>query len=252
MDLTVNGSTNRNRLVDIGEGVDTIFFGLSANNGDFIQRFVQGNPIGGYWQRPILSFSDKNNDGILSRAGCGPTQAETGPNCEVIIADNAVFLGQPLPTSEVSLHSSLTLFKNFRISGLLDHRGGYKVYNATAQFRCAVLVRCQDAFDRRTPLKDQARIIASLLGSDDGFVEDASFWKLREVAVTLSAPAGLARRVGASGLSLTLAGRNLATWTKYTGFDPEINFNGTSNFSTAEFLTQPQVRYFTARINAAW
>ena len=37
-----------------------------------------------------------------------------------------------------------------------------------------------------------------------------------------------------------------------TGFDPEINFNGTSNFSTAEFLTQPHVRYFTARVSIGW
>ena len=58
--------------------------------------------------------------------------------------------------------------------------------------------------------------------------------------------------MGASELSLTVSGRNLATWTYYTGFDPEINFNGTSNFSTAEFLTQPHVRYFTARVSIGW
>jgi TonB-dependent starch-binding outer membrane protein SusC len=252
LDITVNGSTNRNRLVTLGQGVDTIFFGLGANNGDFIQRFVEGNPIGGYWQRPIVSFSDKNGDGLISRAGCGATQADNGPNCELILADNAAYLGQPIPTHELSFNTGITLFRNIRVSGLLDHRGGYKIYNATSQFRCVVLIRCQDAFDPHTSLADQARIIASAMGSDAGFVEDASFWKLREVSVTMQAPDTWARRTGASRLSLTLAGRNLATWTNYTGFDPEINWNGTSNFSTAEFLTQPLVRYFTARINASW
>ena len=76
--------------------------------------------------------------------------------------------------------------------------------------------------------------------------------KLRELSVTLLAPTDWARRLRAAGLSLTLAGRNLATWTDYTGFDPELNFNGTSNFSTADFLTQPPVRYFTARLSASW
>jgi len=47
---------------------------------------------------------------------------------------------------------------------------------------------------------------------------------------------------------LTLAGRNLHTWTNYSGLDPEVNAGAQSNFSTADFLTAPQVRYFTARI----
>ena len=94
--------------------------------------------------------------------------------------------------------------------------------------------------------------MASFLGSDAGYVEHASFVKLREVSVTLLAPNDWARRLRAAGLSLTLAGRNLVTWTDYTGFDPELNFNGSSNYSTADFLTQPPVRYFTARVSANW
>jgi hypothetical protein len=50
-------------------------------------------------------------------------------------------------------------------------------------------------------------------------------------------------------LSLTLSGRNLATWTDYTGLDPEVTFAGAANFSQAEFLSQPPVRYYTARVN---
>ena len=47
---------------------------------------------------------------------------------------------------------------------------------------------------------------------------------------------------------LTFAGRNLHTWTKYSGLDPEVNAGAQANFSTADFLTAPQVRYFTARL----
>jgi TonB-dependent starch-binding outer membrane protein SusC len=50
-------------------------------------------------------------------------------------------------------------------------------------------------------------------------------------------------------LSLTVAGRNLKTWTDYTGFDPELNWAGGSNHSVSDFNTQPQLRYFTTRIN---
>ena len=53
-------------------------------------------------------------------------------------------------------------------------------------------------------------------------------------------------------MSFTVTGRNLVTWTNYTGVDPELNTAGQANFSTADFLTQPPVRYFTARVNLSF
>jgi hypothetical protein len=107
--------------------------------------------------------------------------------------------------------------------------------------------------DASAPLHEQARAMATLLGTEAGFVEDADFVKFREIAVTLAAPQRWAGRMGVESVSLTLAGRNLATWTDYTGFDPEANENAAfTNFSTDEFNTLPQVRYFTARINVGW
>lgn len=250
--VTVNGSVNSNRLVTLGAGVDTIFLGLGAVDGNAIQRFVEGQPTAGYWQRPLLSWQDKNKDGIISPFGCGPTAADDTPDCEVKIGDNVAYLGNPLPKHEVTLNTSFTVFKYVRVGGVIDHRGGYKLYNATEQFRCVAFQTCRAAYDPTTPLADQARRMASLLGTDAGYVEDASFVKLRELSLTLLAPNDWAHRVGGQNLSLTLAGRNLATWTDYTGFDPELNWNGTSNFSTADFLTQPPVRYFTARLTFNW
>ena len=48
--------------------------------------------------------------------------------------------------------------------------------------------------------------------------------------------------------SFTLTGRNLATITGYTGIDPELNGNG-QNDLPIDFLTQPQVTYWTLRVN---
>jgi hypothetical protein len=65
------------------------------------------------------------------------------------------------------------------------------------------------------------------------FVESTSFVKWRELAVAyrLDQP-GIAGRLGLSSATIRLAGRNLHTWTKYRGLDPESNLGG------AEFLTQ--------------
>ena len=56
-------------------------------------------------------------------------------------------------------------------------------------------------------------------------------------------------RFSASRATFTITGRNLATWTDYTGVDPELNMGGSStNFGTSDFLTQPPLRYWTARL----
>jgi hypothetical protein len=85
-----------------------------------------------------------------------------------------------------------------------------------------------------------------------GYIEDGEFLKLREVAVTYSLPDRWAGMFGAERASLTVAGRNLHTWTAYSGVDPEVNqvgqaaFNG---FAVRDFLTQPPIRSFIVRAN---
>ena len=51
-------------------------------------------------------------------------------------------------------------------------------------------------------------------------------------------PSTLTRRVGVSGMNLSLVGRNLALWTKYRGIDPENDFTapGASSRNVRVFL----------------
>jgi hypothetical protein len=53
-------------------------------------------------------------------------------------------------------------------------------------------------------------------------------------------------------MSFTVAGRNLFTSTNYSGFDPEVNQNAQANFTTTDFLTQPPVKFFSARLNVTF
>jgi hypothetical protein len=109
--------------------------------------------------------------------------------------------------------------------------------------------------DPNAPLDIQARAVVRRLqgfASNYGFLENGEFLKVREVSVTYTLPNRWAGMVGAQHASLSLAGRNLATFTGYTGVDPEVNgagqnaFNG---FGVQDFLTQPQIRTFILRAN---
>ncbi|MBI4503518.1 MAG: SusC/RagA family TonB-linked outer membrane protein [Gemmatimonadetes bacterium] len=63
------------------------------------------------------------------------------------------------------------------------------------------------------------------------YFEDATFWKLRELTLSVDLPQSLVHRVwsGARHVRLSLSGRNLLTITDYMGFDPEVsNFGAQS------------------------
>ena len=61
-----------------------------------------------------------------------------------------------------------------------------------------------------------------------------------------------ATRARVEGLRLTLAGRDLKTWTDYTGFDPEVNSSPGTLFSSSDFLTQPPLRVLSARLTVTF
>jgi hypothetical protein len=140
------------------------------------------------------------------------------------------------------------------LSGLLDYRGGNHTLNVTERTRCVTAV-CAGLALVATPLERKAGAAASLLfGTDyqDGYIEEADFLKLREVALDLAIPDGWAHRLGAKAISATLAGRNLGTWSRYSGPDPEADARGQSNFLRADGFSQPQVRYFLLRVSASY
>jgi TonB-linked SusC/RagA family outer membrane protein len=234
-DLSLAGSVYENRLLDVGEASDTIIFGFGQ------QRHVEGYPMGGYWARPITGFEDANGDGIILPG-------------EVTVGDSPVFRGRALPNKEASLNSNLHLFGGrVRVGTQFDYRGGHYLDNAIESFRCTPVLNCQGLVDRTAPLEEQARAQAVLNEATEwGYFEPAWFIKLREVSLTLFAPDSWARSFRASRLSLTLAGRNLWTITDYSGVDPEVNAFAQENFATSDFESQPQVQYWTARLNVGF
>jgi hypothetical protein len=211
--------------------------------GGIAQQNRPGRPLGSYFVRPLLGWEDRDGDGAISLLGC------PGPACEVTVGPELEFAGSPNPTHALALGGRVSLGEALSLSARLEHQGGARLYNGTRRLRCTVADNCPELYFRGESLREQAEIAASYLGSEEAFVEDADFWKLREVAVTVAAPAGLARRVGAREVALTLSGRNLLTWTGYSGFDPEVNAFAQSAFARADLYTQPVLRAWTTRLD---
>jgi TonB-linked SusC/RagA family outer membrane protein len=88
-------------------------------------------------------------------------------------------------------------------------------------------------------------------GNSDGFFEDGSYVKLREVSVGYTFDSDWVRRtLGLTSFDLRVAGRNLKTWTDYTGYDPETNLGGAiQNTRGMDYFNMPQTRSFVFTVN---
>ena len=164
--------------------------------------------------------------------------------------DALVRAGSPFPSYEAGVRSRVQLGRNVMVTAQLDRQGGHKVYNAVAAGRCGFDARCEDQHDPTTSLARQAAAVADRLGSPLGYIEDAGFTKLREVSVAIALPRSLTG-AAASG-RITLAGRNLHTWTSYSGLDPEIVTGDRNSTFVVANAFQPPLRTFTARLDIGW
>ncbi|NUQ19762.1 MAG: SusC/RagA family TonB-linked outer membrane protein [Gemmatimonadaceae bacterium] len=228
-DVNVNAAWNRNRLVELGKNIPDIVFGFSSS-----QRHTPGRPLGAFYGRVITGYQVVNGlvDPSTIKRSASPT-----------------YLGTPIPTRTVTLTTGVTFFKLARLSTLLDYKGGHMQYNDSESFRCGIGT-CRGVNDPAAPADEQARALARYESSSaiGDFIEHADYMKVREVSLTLTAPHDWAALARANDASLVISGRNLYTWTRYTGLDPEQNI-GQNNFTTTDFLGQPNVRYATVRLN---
>jgi TonB-linked SusC/RagA family outer membrane protein len=86
---------------------------------------------------------------------------------------------------------------------------------------------------------------SSFSGPASQTIEEADFVKLRDVSIayTLRNQDWLSR-IGFSTIDIQVVGRNLKTWTDYSGIDPESNLNGQTLGRGIDYFNNPQTRSF--------
>jgi TonB-dependent starch-binding outer membrane protein SusC len=129
-----------------------------------------------------------------------------------------VQIGNTAPDYRMGFTSDVS-FKAFSFNVVLDYQHGGDIINLT-----------QFLYDDAATSHDfgSPEHTARMRGYDEGvmtpYIEDATFLKLREVSVGVALPdAWVARtRLGLRTAKIALSGRNLLTYQKYTGLDPEV------------------------------
>jgi TonB-linked SusC/RagA family outer membrane protein len=174
-------------------------------------------------------------------------------------------IGNSLPDFRFTYSNNLT-YKRLTLYGLLDGTIGHELYNQGEGW--GILDFSSSNFDAASQTVEEAKPMGyqwrggpsestgiggfyDVLGPNNYVLETASFAKIREVSVTYKI--GPVARVG--DWTVGLIGRNLKTFTNYTGLDPETGATGGNNQSGSGLINQvdafgfPTLRTFTISLS---
>jgi TonB-dependent SusC/RagA subfamily outer membrane receptor len=233
-EISGNVATAHNKIISLG-GVPSVLTSVGQAN-------VVGYPIQSWFSRRVVSAT-LDATGAPTNVLCdggphsGPVDCATAP---------FLFIGSATPTFTGSIGNTFTLFKKLRLFALVDWKRGNMLSNNIEQIRCDGLLGVGLCDVNYHPLKYSPTYVAeaSFTGfvnqAQDQFLQDASFVKLREISATYSLPDRLIP--GFQHASFTLAARELALWTKYTGPDPEVNLYPTGLLQGDQAVTPPLSR----------
>jgi TonB-dependent SusC/RagA subfamily outer membrane receptor len=222
-----------------------------ASSGSLPPRHQVGYPVGSYFVPRIVSAT------ITAAGTATNVLCDDGKGGSVACASApSLYIGRTTPRVEGSVSNTITLFRDLRITGLVDFKHDYVKIDGSQRFRCVVNRRCREWY---YPQDYDPKIIASLkAGTDvlpDGYINDAGFAKLREIAVSYTLPSRFNRYGGFSRAVIGVAGRNLHTWTNYPGLDPEAFFLGGTRgggFALFDQTTNPQATQWVLSLNLGW
>jgi hypothetical protein len=150
-------------------------------------------------------------------------------NDNAINANDRTYLGNPNPT--VSYGMTLNLgYKNFDFIVFGSGSGGNQIFQGLRRLDISSANYQTKYLDAWTPTNTTAKLPRIVNGDPNGnyskftsiYLESGNFFKIRTMQLGYTLPSKLTRKWGMQRLRVYALGENLFTFTKYSGYDPEI------------------------------
>ncbi|MTI32242.1 SusC/RagA family TonB-linked outer membrane protein [Xanthovirga aplysinae] len=167
------------------------------------------------------------------------------------VGDEEVVIGNAEPDFQMSSFNTLTFFKNIEFTMLWHWKQGGDNINLTkllSDFGGTTFDYDEDDDNNGIINGDQRKIAYSEGNSADEFIEDATYLKLREIALFYNIPKkviGSTLSNYISYLKVGVSANNALMFTKYSSYDPEVSNFGNNGISTGVEVTPfPSSRKF--------
>lgn len=277
--VSANVGITRNRVLSLATPTASIYAGLDPDYGGFD---ITKTEVG----QPIQSFYGWQVDGIFqSQAEINAANALDGDDKTLyqdkaapgdirfrdvngdgrITPDDRTYLGSYLPKFNYGANFNGS-YKNFDFTLYLQGVQGNKIYNGTKVVTQGML-RLFNAgpavLDAWTPTNTGTNVPRAISGdpnnnsrTSDRFIEDGSYMRVKNLTIGYSLPAktlGSLTNSVVSKVRVYVSSQNLLTFTKYTGYDPEIGSrNGTLLRNGIDYANFPQARTVLAGLQVTF
>ncbi len=252
-----NMGFNRNKVLNLGDDPN-----VHIPAGDIYQRGNASLVKAGY---PLGSFYGYVATGIDPQTG--NVMYEDRDKNEEINPGDRTFIGNAQPDFIYGMTNTIT-FKNFDLSVFFQGSQGNKIFNGarietegmydSRNQTTTVLNRWKAPGDVTDVPKALRNDVANTYISSR-FVEDGSYLRLKAITLSYRFNSDFLKRMAISNASLYVTGQNVLTFTKYTGFDPEVSTYGNDANSNVKNIAQgidygayPQSKAFIIGLNVAF
>jgi TonB-linked SusC/RagA family outer membrane protein len=228
-----NISFNQNKVLNIGMGIPSMpSFGGIYERGNAI-NLIEGYGLGEFYGYVAT--------GVDPQTGLELYKGKDGKPTSNPVPSDRVLLGSALPTFVYGMTNNLS-YKNFDLTFFIQGSQGNKIFNAgrlEMEAMRTAINQSADIVNRWRKPGDITDIPAvSVNQSTDNtrissrFLEDGSYLRFKTITLTYNINPEFISRFGLSSASVYVSGNNLITFTKYKGFDPEVNSYGDPNNSS--------------------
>lgn len=239
-------------------------------NNYLITHTTPGSAVGSFWGLVTdgLFRTQAELDQSLPQFGYKVNQAETWlgdirykdiNGDGKIDAQDLTFIGSPLPKFTWGLTNSLN-YKDIDFSIFLQGSQGAKAYNflrwQLEGLNNAWSNQLRTVTDRYTETNTDGALPRftttnkNNTAMSDRYVEDASYWRIQNITLGYRIPRNILSKVKMTNLRIYGSIQNLKTFTKYSGYDPEIGaFNNSIKLMNVDTGHYPNPRTFTIGAN---
>lgn len=231
-------STVKNEITNLGNNVD-YFAGPGFQSMGSISRTQVGNSYNQFYgyqtagifqnQAEINAYTNANGGLIQPSAVPGDFRWVDNNGDGTITADDKAFLGSPLPKVTFSFTFNAD-YKGFDVMVFAQGVAGNKIFQGLRRLDVANANYSTEALSRWTgegtsnsfPRLSTSDTNGNFTNMSDFYLEDGDYLRIKNVQLGYSLPSDVINKVGLQKVRLYAAAENLLTFTKYTGYDPEI------------------------------